>query len=80
MPRRPRPPLTAREIGAFLAGSRAAKAVGSYEMSATELESLALEFAEQDSPMLQHFELPKYVYWFARGFENRQRLDRSNCP
>jgi hypothetical protein len=73
VPRRPRPPLTAREIAASLSGRRAARAVGERELTTTELESLALEYAQEDSPMLQHMNLDAYVYWFIWGFQMRQR-------
>jgi hypothetical protein len=59
---------------------RAAKALGERELTRTEVESLALEYAADDSPMLQCFELSSYIYWFIRGFEMRQRLDRPSCP
>jgi hypothetical protein len=80
VPRRPRPPLTAREIATFFSGMRAAKAVGERELTTTEVESLALDCAVEDSLILQCFELSAYIYWFIRGFEMRQRLDRSSCP
>jgi hypothetical protein len=80
VPRRPRPPLTAREIAAYLSGSRAAKAVGRRELTGPEVESLAIEYAGEDSLMLQHMDLDAYIYWFIRGFEMRQRLDRPSCP
>jgi hypothetical protein len=72
VPRRPRPPLTAREIAAALSGLRAAKALGERELTTTEVESLALDCAQEDSPMLQHFDLEAYIYWFIWGFEARQ--------
>jgi hypothetical protein len=80
VPRRPRPPLTAREIATFFSGMRAAKAVGERELTETELAYLALDYAQEDSPMLQHFDIDAYIYWFIRGFEMRQRLDRPSCP
>jgi hypothetical protein len=80
VPRRPRPPLTAREIATFFSGMRAARAVGERELTTTELSSLALEYAREDSPMLQHMDLDQYMYWFIRGFQMKQRLDRPSCP
>lgn len=68
MPRRPRPPLTAREIAAFLSGTRAAKRLQYTELSETEVETLAMELASEDSPMLQHFDANSYIYWFTRGY------------
>lgn len=68
MPRRPRPPLTAREIAAFLSGTRAAKRLQYAELTAPEVVFLAMELANEDSPMLQHFDAESYVYWFSRGY------------
>jgi hypothetical protein len=62
---------------AYLAGGRAAKAMGYTDLSATEVESLALDYVEQDGPLLQHMELPAYIYWFSRGYWVRVRLDGS---
>jgi hypothetical protein len=67
--------LTAREIGAFLAGSRAAKYLDSAYLTAPELESLALAAAAEDAPIAAAMRLSDYVYWFIRGYELRQRLD-----
>lgn len=79
MPRRPRPPLTAREIAAFLAGTRAAKRLLYIELTTPEVEALALELAGEDSPMLQHFDIEQYVYWFSRGYYQSLMLGRP-CP
>jgi hypothetical protein len=59
---------------------RAAQLLNGCDLTETEVESLALDYARDDSPMLQHFELSAYISWFIRGFEMRQRLDRSSCP
>lgn len=79
MPRRPRPPLTAREIAAFLSGTRAAKRLQYAELTETEVESLAMELATEDSPMLQHFDIQAYVYWFSRGYFQSLMLGKP-CP
>lgn len=69
VPRRPRPPLTAREIAAYLSGTRAVKRLEYADLTEPEIESLALELASEDSPMLQHFDIEQYVYWFSRGYQ-----------
>ena len=74
MPRRPRPPLTAREIAAFLSGTRAAKRLQYPDLTDGEVELLAWDMAEQDSPMLQHFDIGAYTYWFIRGFDQAVNL------
>lgn len=75
MPRRPRPPLSAREIAAYLCGMRAAKKAGDPQLTWPELETLALEYAEQDMPIALSLDLDKYVHFFIMGYEMRLRLD-----
>lgn len=75
MPRRPRPPLTVRELGAFMAGQRAAKATGCTYLTATELETMAMDYAEQDMPIAMSLDLDKYIHFFLMGYETKLRLD-----
>ena len=77
VPRRPRPPLTAREIGAYLSGARAAKALQGQTLTVTELETMALDYAEQDLPIAGAMDLDVYLHWFYAGFYSRQALDQS---
>lgn len=75
MPRRPRPPLTARELGAFHAGQRAAKAASHTDRTATELEALAMKYAEADLPIAMSLDLDKYIFYFVWGYHVRIGLD-----
>lgn len=77
--KRPRPPITAREIGAYLAGGRAAKACHWMVLTDVELERLALDYAEEDLPLYQAMEPSSFVYWFTRGYVQNLRL-RNPCP
>lgn len=76
MPRRPRPPLTAREIAAYLCGGRAAKATDYAWLTGPELETLAMKFAEQDAPITAAMNIGEYMHWFIRGYETKARLAR----
>jgi hypothetical protein len=75
VPRRPRPPLTTREIAAFLAGGRAAKAAGYADRTAPELEALAMEYANEDMPIAMSLDLDKYIFYFVWGYCVRTGLD-----
>lgn len=79
VPRRPRPPLTAREIAAFLSGGRAARAMAYRLITEPELSHLAWQAAERDAPIAETMELREWLYWFTRGYDNAMRL-ASSCP
>lgn len=74
MPRRPRPPITAREIGAWLCGRRAAKALHYAPRTVPEIEDLALKYAVEDEPLWASMRLKDYVYWFCRGYQDNTDL------
>ena len=61
MPRRPRPPLTALEIGAWLCGRRAARQLGATWLTRPEIEGLALKYAIEDEPLWVSMSLRDYV-------------------
>ena len=69
MPRRPRPPITAREIGAYLCGRRAAVYLDGQLLTVPEIESLALTWAEEDTPIAAAMPLRDYVRFFVQGYE-----------
>jgi hypothetical protein len=71
VPRRPRPPITAREIGAWLCGRRAAKVLDGAILTYPELETLALTYSLEDSPIAASMRLSDYVRWFIRGYESK---------
>ena len=77
--KRPRPPITAREIGAYLAGGRAAKACRYALLTPVELERLAYDYAEEDSPIFHSMGPKSYCYWFNRGYCDNARLAHP-CP
>jgi hypothetical protein len=68
VPRRNRPPLTAREIGAWLCGRRAARQVGTVLLTHPEVEGLALKYAIEDEPLWVSMSLRDYMHWFCQGY------------
>ena len=68
MPRRFRPPASAREIGAYLSGQRSAIAIGVPDLTYPELEDIAIRAAQDDAPIAASMRLADYVYWYMRGY------------
>lgn len=68
MPRRFRPPASAREIAAYLSGYRAAVSVGHIDLTPPELEDMARRAVECDAPIAATMRIEDYVYWYTRGY------------
>lgn len=77
MPRRARPPLTAREIGAYLSGGRAARSLGYPDLTYLEIEDMALRAVLDDTPIAASMRMSEYVYWYMRGFAQEAARERS---
>jgi hypothetical protein len=53
-----------------LCGRRAAKALDDKLLTPPEVESLALAYAAEDTPLVASMNLYDYVRWFTRGYES----------
>jgi len=72
VPRRPRPPLSAREIAAYLSGGRAAQSLGYAALTYPEIENMAMRAAEADAPIAAAMRLDDYFYWYCKGYQDEQ--------
>jgi hypothetical protein len=77
--RRPRPPITAREIGAYLVGGYAAVKLHNAALTEAELKSIAQKYAEQDATLAASMGLTSYIQWFVRGYQDACEM-HGLCP
>ena len=69
MPRRHRPPLTSREIGAYTAGARLAKLYTNNGYVHRPDDLLILhDLADEDAAIVVSLGAKRFWYWFDRGW------------
>lgn len=68
MPARPRPPLSTREIAAYLEGGRWAKAVTGPLTRKDAVHAMAVEAANDHAEVVATWTLDDWAFWFCRGY------------
>lgn len=74
MPRHSRPPLTAREISAYLSGGRMYRRYHERVPGTSKLMVLLAHMGELDAKVLDAMGHDLYLYWFQRGWDDAENL------